>query len=625
VLVPSLLLAWVLLQERGGAPAPLRDTGPAAVEVRCVDLEGETVHGAEWRFAFEDAHGGSIEDLRVPSGQRQGMRFDSPPRSSEVDAALGERGWSSSALPRIELQAERGLLIEARRGDEWGFLWLPRDWRATAGRGHREGEPLTLELAPDWDLLVRVEDAGGRPTKSARVGLSYPELKYADFRSDLDEYVFAHVGHDARRAREALFVRVDELLDPPVEARIDPRHPPRGPVVLRLPPTGGVEVRVHGIQNEARHPAFVELAFEGEPRGVHALTRESVARFGPVSLGRRLVASLESSGDPWRVELDGPRWAGEVVEATITLAADAPEPRSGDLPALNCFPPRSLEASFDGFVLVDPGVPLAGIELELTDAAGQPQGGRSPGRDGRFRISARPGPARVEVFPSAAKNVLDEERPVVFRRNLELQLGDNPLPELDAIDLRGKLFAHTLRLSGLVSGRGIDACVLFGPSTWPASQRCYTRVRGLPLTVVSAWPEIDLELYVHGYRAVHLRDLGRERVVELEPGLQVELRLAGAALPEPPWRLAAALQPPERLMRVNDWDAPAFDGHHVIRTTAFGPGVNQVVWQLMRPGGGSSYLTTQPQFVHVLESSGSQVFTLELPPEDLARWLEESR
>ena len=156
MLVPSLLLAWVLLQERNGAPAPLRDIGPAAIEVRFVDLEGETVQGAEWHYAFEDAHGGSIEDERAPNGRRQAMRFDFPPRSSQIDPALGARGWSSGAGPRIELQEERGLLIEARRDGDWGFLWLPRDWRTTAGRAHREGEPLELELAPDWDVTVRV-------------------------------------------------------------------------------------------------------------------------------------------------------------------------------------------------------------------------------------------------------------------------------------------------------------------------------------------------------------------------------------------------------------------------------------------------------------------------------------
>lgn len=125
-----------------------------------------------------------------------------------------------------------------------------------------------------------------------------------------------------------------------------------------------------------------------------------------------------------------------------------------------------------------------------------------------------------------------------------------------------------------------------------------------------------------GYRAIELYDLEREREVVLEPGIPVELRLAtSAALPDPPYRLAAVLQPPERLMRVTNWSAPAFDERRSVMTTAFVPGENQVLWLLQRGSQGSSYLTTQPQFVHVLDIPGPQVFTLELPPEDLARWL----
>lgn len=627
MLTTSLMLACLLWQQSGLTPAPLQDVGPATVEVRCVDLAGETLHGVEWRYVFEDAHDRPIPDERSPGGSRQGMRFDDPPRPEQVDRALRGREWSSLGDgPRIELQPERSLLVEARRKDSWGYLWLPRDWRTTTGRAHAEGTPLSLELAPDWDLRVRVEDASGRPTKAVQIGLRCEELRFDErWAPNPEEYVFAHVGHGARRARDPILVRIHELLDPPVEARIDPHRAPDGPVVLRMPATGAVELRVRRTEERRRLDMTVSLLLEGKAAG-SARLREGVARFEHVGLGLQLTARLQAGVADRRVKLEGPRWAGELVTLELEEPVPLPQPAEEPSPFESGHASEVVPAAtVSGFLLLDPAIPLDQIDIR----AGDPSRGLNHGplleRDGKFEFTLPAGQTRFEVRPKGIQEFTAPELKPVFHLDAVLEPGKNEIAALSAIDLRGKFFAHTVRLEGSADVRIHSARVLFGPRSWPRTQRGYCWLTQPPLTVVSLWPRIDLELYLPGYRAIELYDLERERTVVPEPGIPVELRLVCPTLPEPPWRLAAVLQPPERLMRVNDWDAPAFDDHRRVRTTAFRPGVNQIVWLLLRPGGGSSYVTTEPQVVNVLESSVPQVFTLELPPEELARWLAERR
>lgn len=608
------MLAWTALA-LVAIPA-LSQEAPPRVELRVVGPDGAPVRDAELRFALEDEHGGAIPAPGVRGGFRQGLRLDDPPRASQVEDLLRDHAFGTGrtlAWPR-----ERGLLVEARHGEAWGFAWFPRDWRETTGRDHPAGEPLTLEIAPDWDLAVEVLDAAGQPVRNATLRLLREERLVLGLSTDQWPVVFEHLGFELRHDRSAATIRVDGLFAAPVEARVEPRRRPEGPLVLRLPPTGSVELVLQdpdGLPLEREWSVLLGRA--GREARSGGYSRDGRILFPLVALGQTLDVRFPGRIEDEPETFAGPTWAGErVVRTLLTPRQPASQPALA-APAL-----AVPTGSFHGRLLLDEGVPTSALEVALVDPL-ERQGRLTLNlqRTGSFSAEDVPvGRYRLEITAHGLATVPEHERPYLHRAELALAAGVDS--ELPLLDLRGKLFVHRVRFDG-ESLPDSECVALFGPRTWPTSQRGYLRLpAGAPL-LVSAWPEVDVELFVPGHRRVELADLGAERTVALEPGLPVALNLAGAPVPAAPVRLAAVLMPEGIARPALDWKAPAFEPARPLETTAYAPGPNRVLWLLTRGGRGQMRETEAPMLVDVRDLGMRQNFTLELAPEELARWLAE--
>lgn len=614
------MLAWTALA-LAAIPA-LPQEGPPRVALRVVGPDGAPVGDAELRFALEDEHGGAIPAPGVRGGFRQGLRLDDAPRASQIENLLRDHEFGT--VLSLDWPRERGLLVEARHGEAWGFAWFPRDWRETTGRDHPAGEPLEIEIAPDWDLAVEVLDAASQPVRNATLRLLREDRLVLGLSTDRWPVVFEHLGFELRHDRSAATIRVDGLFSAPVEARVEPRHRPAGPLVLRLPPTGSVELVLQdpdGLPLEREWSVLLGRAGR-EPRS-GGQSRDGRILFPLVALGQTLDVRFPGRIEDEPETFAGPTWAGERVVRTLLTPRRAPEP-SQAADAFTAATPVVPTGSFQGRVLLDEGLPNHALEIELVDPL-QRLGVLSLNlkSSGHFEASEIPsGRYRLELTPRGMATVPEHDRPYLYRAEFELAPGENPRPELAALDLRGKLFVHRVRFSG-DSLPDSECVALFGPRTWPTSQRGYLRLpAGAPL-LVSAWPEVDVELYIPGHRRVELAGLGAERTVALEPGLPVALDLVGAPVPAAPVRLAAVLMPEGSARHAIDWKAPAFQPARPLETTAYAPGPNRVLWLLTRGGRGQMRETETPMLVDVRDLGMRQNFTLELAPEELARWLAE--
>lgn len=600
----ALALVTALAQE----PAP-------RVELRVVGPDGTPVRDAELRFACEDEHGGAIRAPEVRGGFRQGLRLDDPPLASQVGLLLRDHEFGT--VLSLDWPRDRGLLVEARQGDSWGYAWFPRDWRATTGRDHLAGQPLEIEIAPDWNLVVEVQDASGRPVQDALVRLARGEKGSRGLSTNRSPVVFEHLGFELRHDRSAATIRVDGLFAAPVEARVEPGRRPEGPLVLRLPPTGSVEFVLQdpdGLPLEREWSVILGRAGR-EPRS-GGYSRDGRILFPLVALGETLEVRLPGRIEDEPETFAGPTWAGERVVRTLLTPRRPPEPAL-TTPAL-----AVPTGSFHGRLLLDEGVPTSALEVALVDPL-ERQGRLTLNlqRTGSFAADDLPvGRYRLEITTHGLVTVPEHERPYLHRAELELAAGVDL--ELPLLDLRGKLFLHRVHFGG-ESPADKECVALFGPRTWPTSQRGYLRLpAGAPL-LVSAWPELDLELFVPGYRRIALADLGAERTVALEPGLPVALSLAGVPVPAAPVRLAAVLVPEGSARPAIDWKAPTFEPARPLETTAYAPGPNRVLWLLTRGGRGQMRETERPMLVEVRDLGMRQTFTLELAPEELAGWLAE--
>ncbi|HVS08364.1 MAG TPA: carboxypeptidase-like regulatory domain-containing protein, partial [Planctomycetota bacterium] len=475
-LAQGALLALALLVAAGPAVASLAQGAPRKIEILVVDRGGKPLPGAKVRFAVEDEDRGEVDDPFAPGGKRQALRFDTPPSASSVDRPLkGRPEVTANAAGKIHIPCpeRKALLVSARHSDRWSFLFLPRDWSETAGRAHPPGEPVRLELAPDWDLRVSVVDERGRPLANVPVRVRSRPFNTGSTSDRARELVFEHVGFELRDATEPLDVYVDAPLAPPVRATLDPKRPPAGPITLRMPPTGSVQVSVvdPGGEPLLRRPVIVwlrittdeppvsERRFDGfAPYHVRP-TRDGKARFDHVSLGQNLEVFVRlREGDSQK--LRGPRAPGETVCTTLTFEP----PDSADLARAGTSP--AATGSLRGRLLLDPGIPARAIEIKLhDDSPAARRAALSPllSSDGAFSFSSVPvGPARLEVsthgFLPAA-----ERRPLVQAR-VEVAAGESPDTDPVEIDLRGMVFAHTIALKGLEREHGFQASAFFAPA-----------------------------------------------------------------------------------------------------------------------------------------------------------------
>jgi hypothetical protein len=283
-------------------------------------------------------------------------------------------------------------------------------------------------------------------------------------------------------------------------------------------------------------------------------------------------------------------------------------------------------------LLLDPGIPARAIEIKLhDDSPAARRAALSPllSSDGAFSFSTVPvGPARLEVsthgFLPAA-----ERRPLVQAR-VEVAAGESPATDPVEIDLRGKVFAHTIALKGLEREHGFQASAFFAPARQSQRSRVYLRTGQLPVVLVSPWEALDVEIRVPGHRDVSLLDLREPATVALEPGLRVRLRLqTDGQLPKPPLYLKAALLPDERSNLGIDWDGPAFDERREIVLFAGKPGRARVAWIAAKHdgsgGGGGSSGWVRAQYVDVKDTPHEQVFEVTLSAAELAEILRQTQ
>lgn len=324
------------------APSRAGEPGPGAeIELEIVDAAGQPLAGAELRFAVEDERSGIVDDPSTPSGKRKALRPTLPPRAYDVERALAHRptvvAGAGGKVP-LAWPGGRGLLVEARHGELWGFRWFPRDWRET--EGSRSFAPPRLELVPDWALRVRVEDAAGRLVPGLPVHVRGEGWSQnLDSRAE-EELVVEHVGFLAHGAPGRIAVSVGAFVDPPATVRLETRRAPDGPVTLRVPPLGAVEVLVLAPDGRPARSEFVELRFF-DP-GLEFVTpwpRVDLELFVP---GYRSVA-LRAFGGRAEIALE----PGLPVRLRLVT--------TGVLPA----PPRDLHA-----VLVPVGEARVGIDWE---------------------------------------------------------------------------------------------------------------------------------------------------------------------------------------------------------------------------------------------------------------------
>lgn len=300
------------------------------------------------------------------------------------------------ALPRSRTQA----YVEARFEDLAGgarVLPLRRD-------------ELVLELTRVQDVFVRVLDADGRPAAGVPLGCGVnwglheaPPARAETTADGLACFV------DAPASRRAFDGNVElRVLLPfaePVRATLDRPYVRDAPFEVRLPPTGGVHVRVDGAPDADPARVFVRRARANPSDGkthpeVELELERGEARCERVGLGLELEVEVEATWGRSFTRLarvHGPERAGETVEAALSFA---------DFP---CVALRLLDARGDA---VDRSTM---IEL-LTDA---PDGPAS-----RMRRRFVPVDGRIEVL-------LPDPLRAGGRRFLRLSLDDERIAIVD--------------------------------------------------------------------------------------------------------------------------------------------------------------------------------------------------
>jgi hypothetical protein len=216
-------------------------------------------------------------------------------------------------------------LVVARRGGAFARLALPID---AAPAPHRH----TLALVPDRTLRVLVLDARGAPASGVPLAV---ERGGTAFESNVTAApdgmaTWPHVQEWLRRAdtdRDAIWrVRTAIPHHDDVGVRFDPASLHVEPLVLHLPPTGVVEVRVV-VAGRPHRPSRERATVMLETAGNRArsapsiawselLDDDGVAQFPFVPIGRTFVVHTPM---PARIErtFEGPQRHGQVVRVEL--------------------------------------------------------------------------------------------------------------------------------------------------------------------------------------------------------------------------------------------------------------------------------------------------------------------
>lgn len=281
------------------------------------------------------------------------------------------------------------------------------------------------------------------------------------------------------------------------------------------------------------------------------------------------------------------------------------------------------EGAIEGKVLLDDHIPADRVHIRLGQLSEAVENlswadrKRNPEEDGSFRFDKLiPGTRSVTIqIERQNKNLFEVEE-------VEVQAGEVTRdPRLMAIDLRGKLFTHDIEFLGIDPGASIQGEVrLKGPTEEEFDNRYW--LSGNPITVISEWEQVDLEVAVNGHRPEVLTGVGRSAKVKLRKGLKVTLLLTGdVELPSAPVFIKAVLVPADGSSGVTDWGGDAFDEKREITTKVPGSGEMAVEWLVERRSASSSVATShkfeREQLVQVLDIDEGQRFDVSLTQEEM--------
>lgn len=408
------------------------------LQVEVVDAEGAPLAGAD------------VYVLWIDEARESEFGFEDLPEAIEEEGEQGrtdERGSSWFSLGSGELVA-----VVARHGASFGmdFVELERT----------ESQPLHLRLQvlADFDVTVRVLDPRGNPAENVPIVLACERHSLEETTDSDGEAAFEHFGSLRLGMGLEWTARADVLVPEPIRHEFG-RLSQEAAAVLRLPPTGSVEVRVEDVDGEA--VADGSLVWLGSPAidGLERTgTKDGVAYFAHVGVGMELEARASRFGGLQEASpglFTGPRRHGEAVEQKIVFG------RNSSLLPLRVRRPegRPFEGSLEVRVLGDTGR-VTGYHLR-------------PGDDGSYRLdlAQQPEEARMRI----QVNAWTGER-VGARFELVLPLPVGILPERELA-----LEAAPILLAGRivdVSGRPV-ATIEREDGNWDGLQLEYQTASGV--------------------------------------------------------------------------------------------------------------------------------------------------
>jgi hypothetical protein len=275
-----------------------------------------------------------------------------------------------------------------------------------------------------------------------------------------------------------------------------------------------------------------------------------------------------------------------------------------------------------GRILLDPGMPMDRIEVQIGVVSAVPIGGAShklqppgpgwlvttPSEDGEFSFKGLSAPtAKLTVEIRDDPGALAEIGTVLVRK-----IGDPPDPALDPIDLRGRLSRIAIDVRD-DEDRPCPVATVFlrDASARTVERNALTQAGRASFLVPSG--TYDVEVDCTGWRRAFAYGVRGDQVVRLSKALDVRIALDGnVELPKAPYRLAVGL-----LVEVHP-PRSTLDGIGTVsvgREAAFPvsmPGRHEVAWYL-EEGNKRRFLAGIPaRNVEVLEQRGEQVLRVEL-------------
>lgn len=201
------------------------------------------------------------------------------------------------------------------------------------------------------------------------------------------------------------------------------------------------------------------------------------------------------------------------------------------------------EGRLEGSVIVPEGISPERIGIEVrTTGDSKPFNWRAaerPHPDGRFNLP-RLTPGTFDVFFH-----LDQESgPVHSVQGVVVEGGGTTDDSrLQNVDLRSILYAFELDVVAEDGESVSGPHIAFRPAGETTVPRRVVFDSGSG-TLVTAWPEIDIEVRAHGYRASRLEEVHGDRRIVLQAGIPVRIRLSDdVELPKAPFELRIAVIP----------------------------------------------------------------------------------